>query len=81
MLAGHGEALDTVNPATDEKIATVQTASTEDIDNAVAVARKCFEEEWGLNTPGSTRSSLIWAYADVSSLSSCRSKGDADWLS
>lgn len=63
--AGKGEPLDTENPATEEKLATVSTASNEDIDAAVAAARKCFEEDYGLEMPGTERGALMFKLADA----------------
>lgn len=62
---GHGPPLDSVNPATEEKIATVDTASQDDIDAAVAAARKCFETTWGTNTAGTERGRLLLKFADA----------------
>lgn len=43
LAIGHGDKLESINPATEERIATVQTASAEDIDKAVSIAREAFE--------------------------------------
>lgn len=64
-VEGHGSPLDTFNPATEEKLGTIDTASKEDIDAAVSAARKCFETEFGLNMAGSDRGALLWKFADV----------------
>ncbi|WP_300016701.1 aldehyde dehydrogenase family protein [Pseudonocardia sp.] len=47
FVDGGGEALKTVNPATEEVLAEVGTASAEDVDRAVAAARRAYEKTWG----------------------------------
>ena len=47
FVDGGGEPLKTVNPATEEVLAEVGTASTEDVDRAVAAARRAQEQVWG----------------------------------
>ncbi len=60
-----GETIDVFNPATEEKIATVAAAGAEDIDKAVAAARKAFDEgPWTRMSP-SLRGELIWKLADL----------------
>ncbi|BEI97363.1 hypothetical protein CcaverHIS631_0209520 [Cutaneotrichosporon cavernicola] len=63
-VKGHGEPLETVNPATEEVIATVQTASKEDVDIAVKAAREAFETTWGTECSGQERGRLLFALAD-----------------
>ena len=63
-MDGKGYPLDTENPATEEKLATIQTASIEDVNKAVICARACFEERWGLETSGIERGALIFKLAD-----------------
>lgn len=46
FVDGGGDDLDTVNPATRETLTTVSTASTQDVDRAVAAARKAFGGPW-----------------------------------
>jgi acyl-CoA reductase-like NAD-dependent aldehyde dehydrogenase len=43
---GHGDYLDVVNPATGKVWARVPNASSDDVDLAVASARRAFEGEW-----------------------------------
>lgn len=64
-VQGHGEPLSTENPATEEQLATIQTASSEDVDAAVAAARDCFENRWGLETSGTERGALLNKLADA----------------
>lgn len=57
--------LDVYNPATEELLATIDTASKEDVDLAVKAARAAFETTWGLNTPAEERGRLLFKFADV----------------
>ncbi|KAF9006467.1 NAD-aldehyde dehydrogenase [Cyathus striatus] len=59
------EVIDAVNPATEEVLCTVVSASTKDIDVAVAAARKAFNTSWGKNVTGFERSRLINKLADL----------------
>jgi len=54
---------DTINPADETKIATVQEAGKEDVDAAVAAATEAFKT-WR-NTDGSTRRNLLLKLADL----------------
>jgi acyl-CoA reductase-like NAD-dependent aldehyde dehydrogenase len=47
-------------------IATVHTASAEDVDLAVKAASEAFETTWGLNVSGAERGRLLYKFADVS---------------
>ncbi len=44
---GDGEVFKTVNPATEEVLAEVAEAGQDDIDRAVAAARRAYDEVWG----------------------------------
>jgi aldehyde dehydrogenase (NAD+) len=59
---GTGTPLKTVNPATEEVLAEVSTASAEDVDRAVAAARKAYETTWG-RMPGAERAKYIYRIA------------------
>ncbi|KAG6837554.1 hypothetical protein H0H93_007735 [Arthromyces matolae] len=59
------ERIDAVNPATEEVICSVVSASPKDIDVAVAAARKAFKTTWGKNVTGFERSRLINKLADL----------------
>jgi aldehyde dehydrogenase (NAD+) len=48
---GEGGPLQTVNPATEEPLAEVATASESDVDRAVRAARRAFDESWGPMRP------------------------------
>ncbi|MDQ0377381.1 aldehyde dehydrogenase family protein [Amycolatopsis thermophila] len=59
---GGGEPLKTVNPATEEVLAEVGTASEADVDTAVKAARNAFEKTWG-PMPGSERAKYLFRIA------------------
>ncbi len=64
-VAADGGTLDVINPATEEKIATIADASSADIDRAVAAARTAFDDgEWG-KLAGSDRERLMHRLADL----------------
>jgi aldehyde dehydrogenase (NAD+) len=42
-----GDVFKTINPATEEVLAEVSTAGEQDVDRAVAAARKAFDGGWG----------------------------------
>ncbi|NIH85524.1 aldehyde dehydrogenase family protein [Amycolatopsis granulosa] len=62
FVDGGGEPLKTVNPATEEVLAEVSTASAADVDTAVKAARKAFEKTWG-PMPGSERAKYLFRIA------------------
>jgi aldehyde dehydrogenase (NAD+) len=64
FVDGGGEALKTVNPATEEVLAEVGTASTEDVDRAVAAARRAYEKTWG-PMPGAERAKYLYRIARI----------------
>ncbi len=64
FVDGGGEALKTVNPATEEVLAEVGTASEGDVDRAVAAARKAFETTWG-PMPGAERAKYLYRIARI----------------
>ncbi|KAG6813494.1 hypothetical protein H0H92_010519 [Tricholoma furcatifolium] len=59
------ELIHAVNPATEEIICSVVSASAKDIDVAVAAARSAFQTTWGKNVTGFERSRLINKLADL----------------
>jgi phenylacetaldehyde dehydrogenase len=64
-LAASGAVADSINPATGQKLAGVASAGVEDLDRAVAAARRAFEgAEWRGLTP-SARGKLLWKLADL----------------
>ena len=58
---------DTVNPATGEVLTQIAQASSSDVDNAVAAARRAFDDRNGpwRKTSASERGRLIWKLADL----------------
>ncbi|HJV04803.1 MAG TPA: gamma-aminobutyraldehyde dehydrogenase [Actinomycetota bacterium] len=58
------EGLPVVNPATGDTIAETPRATEEDVDRAVAAARKAFDETWFDTTPGERQAMMLkWADA------------------
>ena len=62
FVDGSGEPLKTLNPATEEVLAEVSTASPSDIDDAVAAARNAYEQVWG-PMPGVERAKYLFRIA------------------
>ena len=62
--AASGKRFDSRNPATGELLATVAEGDKEDIDRAVAAARKAFDGPWSRSTPYE-RQQLLLKYADL----------------
>ncbi|KAF9452466.1 aldehyde dehydrogenase [Macrolepiota fuliginosa MF-IS2] len=57
--------IETINPATEEVICSVVSASPRDIDRAVEAARNAFKTTWGKNVTGFERARLINKLADL----------------
>ena len=57
-----GRTFDTINPATEERLATVAEGGADDVDRAVAAARTAFEEHWR-DTPGTVRARYLYRIA------------------
>jgi aldehyde dehydrogenase (NAD+) len=64
FVDGGGQPLKTVNPATEEVLAEVGTAGAEDVDRAVAAARRAYEQVWG-PMPGAERAKYLFRIARV----------------
>ncbi|MFS8104856.1 aldehyde dehydrogenase family protein [Lentzea alba] len=62
FVEGTGEPLKTINPATEEVLAEVSTASTSDVDTAVKAARRAYDRVWS-KMPGSERAKYIYRIA------------------
>lgn len=62
FVAGSGEPMQTVNPATGEVLADVDTASESDVDNAVRAARRAYERTWS-KLPGTERAKYVFRIA------------------
>ncbi|MEU7862160.1 aldehyde dehydrogenase family protein [Nonomuraea sp. NPDC049141] len=63
FVDGGGTSFKTVNPATEEKLAEVATASADDVDRAVQAARKAFGV-WSA-MPGSERAKYLFRIARI----------------
>ncbi|MBK9599986.1 MAG: aldehyde dehydrogenase family protein [Flavobacteriales bacterium] len=57
-----GKYFDTINPATEQKLARIAEANAADVDSAVKAARKAFEGPWG-KMPASERAKYIFRIA------------------
>jgi aldehyde dehydrogenase (NAD+) len=62
FTGGAGEPLKSVNPANEEVLAEVATASAADVDRAVAAARRAYEDVWG-PMPGRERAKYLFRIA------------------
>ena len=71
FVDGNGS-MKTVNPATEEVLAEVGTASSDDVDRAVAAARRAYETTWG-PMPGAERAKYLFRIAGSSP------SGPASW--
>lgn len=60
-----GKTFDTFNPATEEKITSVQEADIADVEKAVRAARKAFDEGPWRRMPASERGRLMYRLADL----------------
>src|ERR1039457_5164583 len=60
--AADGKQFTTVNPATEEALATVAEAGRPDVDRAIAAARQSFEQSWG-PMPGRDRAKYLYRIA------------------
>jgi aldehyde dehydrogenase (NAD+) len=55
----------TTSPIDGRELGKIAHASEKDVDEAVASARKAFEETWGLHTNGTARAQLLHKLADL----------------
>jgi aldehyde dehydrogenase (NAD+) len=62
--AASGQSFPTVNPATEEPLAQVAEAGPDDVDRAVAAARRAFERVWG-PMPGAQRAKYLYRIARI----------------
>jgi aldehyde dehydrogenase (NAD+) len=62
FVDGSGETLKTINPATEEVLAEVSTASASDVDTAVKAARKAYDQVWS-KMPGAERAKYLFRIA------------------
>ena len=62
FVEGHGDAVKTINPATEEPLAEVAEAGPEDVTAAVAAARRAADGVWG-RMPGRERAKYLFRIA------------------
>ncbi|MDQ6658344.1 MAG: aldehyde dehydrogenase family protein [Actinomycetota bacterium] len=62
FIDGSGEDLKTINPATEAALAVVSAASTTDVNTAIAVARKAYDDVWS-TMPGAERGKYLFRIA------------------
>lgn len=63
FVAGKGKAFDTINPATEEKLASISYGTSEDVDRAVKAARTAFKKWSALK--GSERGKYLFRIARI----------------
>ncbi len=63
--AASGKTFETLNPATGEVLARVAEGDQEDVNRAVAAARKAFDEGPWPHISAAERTSIIWKLADL----------------
>ncbi|KAL2752861.1 hypothetical protein ACRALDRAFT_1036467 [Sodiomyces alcalophilus JCM 7366] len=63
--SSNGQKLTTTNPTTEEDICSVYSATTSDVDKAVAAARAAFRHSSWKRLPGTDRGRLLSALADL----------------
>ncbi|GAA1806097.1 aldehyde dehydrogenase family protein [Planosporangium flavigriseum] len=64
FVDGSGGRIKTVNPATEEVLAEVAEAGSDDVDRAVAAARTAFDQVWG-PMPGRERAKYLYRIARI----------------
>ena len=62
FVDGRGAPFATISPATEQHIATISTASADDIDDAIAAARRAFDGTWS-SMRGSDRGKYLYRIA------------------
>src|SRR5258705_10546856 len=65
VAAASGKTFDTLNPATGEVLAKVAEGDAEDVDRAVKVARRVFDEGKWANSAPRERQQLLFRIADL----------------
>jgi aldehyde dehydrogenase (NAD+) len=64
FVDGGGESLKTLNPANEEVLAEVTTATPDDVDTAVGAARRAYEDVWK-DMPGAERAKYLFRIARI----------------
>jgi aldehyde dehydrogenase (NAD+) len=62
FVDGSGDDLKTINPATEAGLSVVSTASAADVDTAVSLARKAYDDVWS-TMPGAERGKYLFRIA------------------
>ncbi|SFN76035.1 aldehyde dehydrogenase family protein [Mycetocola miduiensis] len=62
FVDGHGTPFSTISPATEKTIATIASANDEDVDRAVAAARRAYDNTWS-RMSGSDRGKYLFRIA------------------
>jgi aldehyde dehydrogenase (NAD+) len=62
FVDGSGDDLKTINPATEAGLSVVSTASATDVDTAVSLARKAYDDVWS-TMPGAERGKYLFRIA------------------
>ncbi|KAI0059770.1 aldehyde dehydrogenase [Artomyces pyxidatus] len=57
--------IDVINPTNGKVITSIAEGTPADVDHAVQVAKRTFEQSWGLNVPGQQRGLLLNKLADL----------------
>jgi aldehyde dehydrogenase (NAD+) len=65
FVSGSGKPIASINPSNRQEICTVQSASIEDIDHAVEVARHAFHDPSWRSLSSSERGALLYKLADL----------------
>ncbi len=55
---------DSINPATEERLASLTESTSKDVDRAVRAARTCYEKHWS-NMPGRERGKYVYRIARI----------------
>ena len=63
--AAAGESFATLDPSTGEELTQIASGQKEDVDRAVAAARKAFEHGSWARMTADDRGKLLWAVADL----------------
>src|SRR5207248_6370731 len=63
--AASGKTFETLNPATGEVLAKVAEGGAEDVDRAVAAARRSFDRGTWRDLPPSERAKVLWQVGDM----------------
>src|SRR5947207_9828270 len=63
--AASGKTFETLDPATGEVLARVAEAGAEDVDRAVAAARKSFDRGTWRELPPAERAKVLWKVGDM----------------